>query len=30
VHVKETTQLIGGGYDYVYEVDNLKLFRKRK
>ncbi|MGD0070251.1 MAG: hypothetical protein ABSB71_01655 [Candidatus Bathyarchaeia archaeon] len=29
-NVKEATDLIESGYEYVCEMDKLKLFRKRK
>jgi integrase len=29
-NVKEATQLIGNGFEYVTELDGIKLFRKRK
>jgi integrase len=29
-NVKEATELIESGYEYVCEMDHLKLFRKRK
>ena len=28
--IKEATQLIEGGFEYVTEMDGTKLFRKRK
>jgi hypothetical protein len=28
--VKEAKELIEAGYEYVCEMDNLELFRKRK
>jgi hypothetical protein len=28
--VKDATELIEAGYEYVCDVDNVKLFRKRK
>ncbi len=30
IDVKEATQLIEAGYEYVCEMNNVKLFRKRK
>jgi hypothetical protein len=29
-NVKEATQLIEAGYEYVCEMDKINLFRKRK
>ncbi|MGA3110907.1 MAG: site-specific integrase [Candidatus Bathyarchaeia archaeon] len=29
-NIKEATQLIEAGYEYITEMDNIKLFRKRK
>ena len=29
-NVKETTQLTEAGYEYICEMDQIKLFRKRK
>ena len=29
-NVKEATQLIENGFQYVTEIDGLKLFKKRK
>jgi hypothetical protein len=29
-NVKDATELIEAGYEYFYEVNNVKLFRKRK
>ena len=29
-NVKEASELIESGYEYVCEMDNLKLFKKRK
>ncbi len=29
-NVKEAKELIEAGYEYFCEIDNLKLFRKRK
>ena len=29
-NIKEATQLIENGFEYITEMDGLKLFRKRK
>ena len=29
-NVKDATELIEAGYEYVCDVDNVKMFRKRK
>ncbi|MCJ7424548.1 hypothetical protein MUP01_09830 [Candidatus Bathyarchaeota archaeon] len=29
-NVKDATELIEAGYEYVCDMDNIKLFRKRK
>jgi hypothetical protein len=29
-NVKETTELIEAGYEYVCDIENVSLFRKRK
>lgn len=29
-NIKEATQLIEAGYEYITEMDKIKLFRKRK
>lgn len=29
-NIKEATQLIENGFEYITEIDEIKLFRKRK